>query len=77
MEIRDSAHKWGVSDDDMLHAFRNAVVIVEQEYKGQLQNLVIGPARDGSLLELIVPGDEPQRIIHAMPLRPKFYRYLQ
>lgn len=76
MEIRDSAHKWGVSDDDMLHAFRNAIRVVPQEYKGKEQSLVIGPARDGSPLELIIPGDEPQRIIHAMPLRPKFFRYL-
>jgi hypothetical protein len=27
--------------------------------------------------ELIVPIDEPQRIIHADKLRPKFYKYLQ
>jgi hypothetical protein len=61
----------------MLHAFRNAVKVVPQEYAGREQFLVIGPARDARLLELIVPDDEPQRIIHAMDLRPKFYRYLE
>jgi hypothetical protein len=61
----------------MLHAFRNAVKVVPQEYKGHEQFLVIGPARGGRLLELIIPGDQPHRIIHAMDLRPKFYRYLE
>jgi hypothetical protein len=28
-------------------------------------------------VELIVPTDDPQRIIHADKLRPKFYKYLQ
>lgn len=77
MEIRDSARKWGVSDRDMLHAFRNAMKVIEREYQGREQLLIIGPARSGGLLELIVPCDEPQRIIHAMPLRPAFRRYLE
>jgi len=29
------------------------------------------------LLELIIPTGEPERIIHADTLRPKFYKYLQ
>lgn len=38
----------------------------------------IGPASDGTLLEigvLDIEGDDPV-IIHAMPLRRKFYRIL-
>lgn len=38
----------------------------------------IGPASDGALLEIGVvdiDGDDPV-IIHAMALRPKFYRFL-
>ncbi|MGH3563537.1 MAG: hypothetical protein ACRDTN_17560 [Mycobacterium sp.] len=77
MEIRDSARKHGIADDDMLHAWRNQLRYVELEYHGELQFLVIGPSRTGALLELIVSSDEPQRIIHADNLRPKFYRYLQ
>jgi hypothetical protein len=61
----------------MLHAWRNQLRYVLLEYKGELQYLVIGPSRSGSLLELIIPTDEPERIIHADKLRPKFYKYLQ
>jgi hypothetical protein len=40
--------------------------------------MLIGPARDGAPLESGVPGldsDDPV-IIHALPLRAKFYRFL-
>lgn len=40
--------------------------------------MLIGPATDGALLErgvLDIDGDDPV-IIHAMPLRRKFYRLL-
>lgn len=39
--------------------------------------LVIGADTAGRLLEIVVlnPEDDPVAI-HAMPLRPKFYRYL-
>ena len=40
--------------------------------------MLIGPAVDGSLLEIGVldfEGDDPV-VIHAMPLRQKFYRFL-
>lgn len=61
----------------MLHAWRNALRYVELEYNGELQLLVVGPSRSGAPLELVIPSDPPQRIIHADYLRPKFYRYLQ
>ncbi|MGE2726999.1 hypothetical protein [Mycolicibacterium pulveris] len=77
MEVWDSARKRDIPDDDILHAWRNALRYVELEYKGEPQLLVIGPTRDGTLLELIIPASEPPRIIHAMKLRSKFYRYLQ
>jgi hypothetical protein len=40
--------------------------------------MLIGPARNGALLGvgvLDVDSDDPV-IIHAMPLRPDFYRFL-
>lgn len=40
--------------------------------------MLIGPASNGSLLEigvLDIDGDDPV-VIHAMSLRPKFYRFL-
>ena len=77
MEIRDSARRHDIADADMLHAWRNQLRYVILEYNGELQYLVIGPARNGAMLELVIPTDEPERIIHADELRPKFYKYLQ
>ena len=77
MEVRESAHKHGIADADILHAWRNQLRYVELDYNGEPQLLVIGPSRTGALLELVVPTDELQRIIHADKLRPKFYKYLR
>ncbi|GCB01626.1 hypothetical protein [Mycolicibacterium sp. NCC-Tsukiji] len=77
MEIRDSARKHDIADEDMLHAWEYQLRYVLQEYDGELQMLVFGPSRNGALLELVVPLDEPQRIIHADRMRSKFLRYLQ
>ena len=77
MEIRDSARRHDIADADMLHAWRNQLRYVILEYNRELQYLVIGPARNGAMLELVIPTDEPERIIHADKLRPKFYKYLQ
>ena len=77
MEIGASARKHGINDDAMLHAYRNMLRYVELEYHGDTQLLVIGPDETGRLLELIIPEDEPPRIIHADRLRPKFYDYLR
>jgi len=77
VEVCDSARKHGIADADMLHAWRNMLRYEMLEYAGELQMLVIEPRRTGALLELVVPTDPPQRIIHADELRPKFYKYLQ
>jgi hypothetical protein len=40
--------------------------------------MLIGPSPDGTMLEigvLDIDGDDPV-VIHAMPLRPKSYRFL-
>lgn len=78
MEIVQSARKHGVDDTDIVHAYENAIRIVEYEYNGEDRVLVIGADRTGRLLELVaVPVGEPNRIIHADALRPKFYEYLR
>jgi hypothetical protein len=76
MEIADSARKHGVADDDMHHAVAQSMRVVRQGSADRV--LVIGPDRVGALLELVVldPDTEPV-IIHAMELRPKFYRFLE
>lgn len=78
MEIMPSARKHGFDDGEILHAWRNALRIVQFEYDGEDRILVIGATGDGTLLELVaVPMDEPERIIHADRLRPKYYDFLR
>ncbi len=64
-----------MADDGIRHAVRNAMRRVDM---GENLTMLIGPAPDGALLEvgvLDIDGDDPVAI-HAMPLRPRFYRLL-
>ena len=78
MEIADSARKHGVADEDMLHAYRNAIRSIPQ--LGEDRVLYIGLDRAGrDWLEIGVLGpynDEPC-IIHAKTARDKFLRRLK
>lgn len=68
-----SARKHGISDADILHAWRNVLRVAEQDYDGEARLIAVGPARNGSLLELVlVPDDAPARIIHADHARRSF-----
>jgi hypothetical protein len=76
VEIADSARKHGIRDEDMLHAIRHPARVVP----GDGRDLVIGADRAGRLLEVVVLDDDPDEepiVIHAMPLRPKFDRFLR
>ncbi len=76
MEIADSARKHGVRDEDIQHAIRHPVRVVP----GDGRDLVIGADRSGRLLEVVILDDDPDQepiVIHAMPLRPTFHRYLR
>jgi len=78
MEVRRSAYKHGKSKEDIEHAFRNALRLVEYECLGEDRLLIIGPARDGTMLGLVaVPAEDPDRIIHADDLYPAHYEYLK
>lgn len=69
MEVAPSARKHGLGDEDILHAIRNAIRGFEAEPEGFL---LIGPAMDGRLLEvLVIDGNVA---IHAMEAREKFLR---
>jgi hypothetical protein len=62
-----------VADEDMLHALRNAI---RQSAEEDGFTMLVGPARDGSLLEvgvLDIDSDDPV-ILHAMPARPQHLR---
>ena len=77
MEITASAHNHGVSDADILHAWRNATYVGVYEYDGEERLLAIGGSTGGALLEPVaVPSETPTRIIHADQLRPAFYDLL-
>lgn len=74
----ESAFRHGVSEADILHAFRNAVRFVEIEQYGEERLIVIGPDRSGNWLELVaMPAEAADRIIHADRRRPKFYEFLK
>jgi hypothetical protein len=75
MRIGGPARKHGVPDADIWHGVRNATHKIDMD---EDLTMLIGPARDGAPLELGVlglDGDDPV-IIHALPLRAKFYRFL-
>ncbi len=76
MRIGAPARNHGVADEDMRHAIRSAV---RRRAMGENLTMLIGPAANGSMLEIGVldlDGDDPV-VIHAMALRPKFYRFLR
>ena len=76
MEVFASALRHGVGEEDIQHAVRNAVA-VEEVGDDPVRYLILGPARAGDLLELVVM-DTPRGplVIHAMPMRPKYRRLL-
>lgn len=70
--IAESARKHGVSDDDMVHAYRNAIRIFELE---EGFTMVIGANRTGILHEVgVVHIGSALVIVHAMRARRKFLR---
>lgn len=70
--ILESAHRHGVADEDMLHAFAHPLYIAEVQPNGT--TMAIGPARNGRPLELgykAIDGGLTV-IFHAMPARKKY-----
>ncbi len=77
MEIRPSARRHGIADDNILHAIEHSMVLDDLGDDPD-RWLVIGPDHAGNLLEIVVlitaEGDE--LIIHAMPLRAAYRKLL-
>lgn len=78
MEIAASARKHKVDDPDILHAISHPWRTLTQTAEdGSVDRvLIIGPAMDGTMLEVVVLdpfGDDPV-VIHAMTARPKFLK---
>ncbi len=67
--IAASAFKHGISEEDIMHAYRNPI-------RGYLQGdrvLLVGGDWSGNLLEIgVEAGEEHDIIIHAMPARDRF-----
>lgn len=67
--ILRSARKHGVSDDDMLHAYRYPIRVFDLDDL----TMLIGADSSGRLTEVGVTAAEGvEFIVHAMPARTKF-----
>ena len=67
--ILPSAREHGLSDDDMLHAYRHPIRVFD------LDDLVmlIGPSESAQLLEVgVATAEGIDFVVHAMSARPKF-----
>ncbi|GAA2178085.1 hypothetical protein GCM10009847_06680 [Leucobacter tardus] len=83
VEWADSAEKHYPIADGM-HAVRNRKVFLlgfdkAQDGTGEIVDLVIGPARDGQMLEVFLHRRIPQTtyLFHVLHLRPKTWRRAQ
>ena len=71
MEIAGSAHRHGVTDEDIRHVLDNAIRYHDLD-DGVM---IVGPGTNGDLIEVGVatePAVAEPRVVHAMPARPKF-----
>ena len=67
--ILASARKHGITDEDMLHAFRNPIRIIDQDDI----TVLIGPDAHGNLLEIaLVQKFRRLEIVHAMKARSRY-----
>ena len=79
MEFHRSAARHGIAGDDVIHTIDHPLVIVDMDPDADPPKvLVIGPRRDGQLLEVIILllADDRELVIHAMALRPTFHNLL-
>jgi hypothetical protein len=69
--ILASARRHGITDDEMLHAYRNPVRVFEFDELAML----IGSDQAGRMLEVgLTAAEGVEFIVHAMTARPKFVR---
>ena len=70
--IVDSARQHGVSDETILHAFNNPILVEDLD---EGMTMFIGPDRAGNLYEIgVVGSDEGPVVVHAMKARSKYLR---
>lgn len=69
--ILASARRHGITDDDMLHTYRNPVRVFEFDEL----TMLIGPDQAGRMLEVgLAKTQGVEFVVHAMTARPKFLR---
>lgn len=76
VEIRDSAHKHRIADDDIRHAIDHALVVADLDVD---KVLYLGPDRAANLLEVVAVrrvGTEAL-VIHAMRMHTRYQSYLR
>ena len=65
----ESARKHGISDDDMLHAYRHPIRVFDLDDL----TMLIGPDTAASLVEIgVAKAEGIDFIVHAMAARPRF-----
>lgn len=75
--MSEGAREHGIAEADTRHAVANALRTIARN--GSM-TLFIGPDRTGRLLEVVVLDDDPNEepvVVHAMPLRKSFHRFLE
>ena len=70
--IAPSALKHGVSEEDIIHAYRNPVRVWDL---GDGFTMIVGPNQAAIFLEVgYIQGEQVHVVVHAMPAREKFLR---
>ena len=76
-EIRPSARKHGVSDDDIRHAIDSAIAAITRPEQPEF-TMLIGPSISARLLEIgVLETDDQDYVIHAMPAREKYLTMIE
>ena len=76
MEIRASARKHGISDDDIRHAINNAMASITRPDQPDF-TMIIGPNGRAALLEVgLLETDDQDYVIHAMAAREKYLKMI-
>jgi hypothetical protein len=72
--IAASAHRHGITDEDIRHALRNLIAVAADSHDDDV-TLFLGPDRAVNLIEVgVLDTDEGPLIIHAMAARPSRFR---
>ncbi len=77
MEVTPSARKHGISDDDIRHAFENAVASITVAEQPDF-TMLVGPGQSAQLLEIgVIADDDNDYVIHAMPARARYLKMIR